>query len=106
MKDKDQGLQFSEQYPEINDALMNLRERCQAAGHLDPKTSMLVKLAAVLGAGLENPVKAHTAKAVSLGISEDQIEEAILVNLSTIGYAKTVVALNWVRQVTGKALFT
>ena len=98
-------MHFSEQYPEINDALNNLRERCQAAKHLDPKTSMLVKLAAAFGAGLGNSVKAHTAQALALGISEDQIEETILVNLPSIGYGKTVLALNWVHEVTGKAPF-
>jgi len=102
---KGEGKHFGEQYPEINEALTNLRQKCEEGTHLDVKTAMLIKLAAAVGAGLENTVKAHTAKALKLGVAEEQIEEIILINLASIGYAKAVVALNWVHEVTGKSPF-
>jgi len=99
------GKHFSVQYPEVNEALNNLKRVCEKGGHFDEKVSMLLKLAVAVGAGLENTVKAHTAKALKLGIAEDQIEEIILINLPSIGYAKSVAALNWVHEVTGKPPF-
>ncbi len=105
MNSKDEGKHFSVQYPEINEALNNLKRVCEQGKHFDAKISMLIKLAVAVGAGLENTVKAHTAKALGLGITADQIEEIILINLSSIGYAKSVVALNWVHEVTGKPPF-
>ena len=99
------GKHFGEQYPEVNEALTNLRQKCEEGKHLDAKTAMMIKLAVAVGAGLENTVKAHTAKALKLGVSEDQIEAIILINLASIGYAKAVVALNWVHEITGKSPF-
>ena len=105
MSKKDKGKHFSEQYPDINAALTNLRQTCEKGKHFDEKISMLVKLAVAVGAGFENTVKAHTAKALKMGIPEEQIEEVILINLVTIGYSQAVAALNWVHEVTGKSPF-
>jgi alkylhydroperoxidase/carboxymuconolactone decarboxylase family protein YurZ len=91
--------------PEINEGLTNLRQKCEEGTNLDVKTAILIKLAVAVSAGLENTVKAHAVKALKLGVAEDQIEEIILINLASIGYAKAVAALNWVREVTGKSPF-
>ena len=102
----DKGKHFSEQYPQIYRALEVLETKCQDGKHLDPKMLLLIKLAVTAGLYFENTVKAHTAKALAMGIAEEQIEEAILSNLSTVGYPKTVSALNWVRAITGKTPFS
>jgi AhpD family alkylhydroperoxidase len=99
------GKHFSIQYPEVNEALNHLRQVCEKSRQFDEKISMLLKLAVAVGAGLENTVKAHAAKALRLGLTEDQIEEVILINLPSIGYAKSVAALNWIHAVTGKPPF-
>jgi alkylhydroperoxidase/carboxymuconolactone decarboxylase family protein YurZ len=89
--------------PEINEALTNLRQKCEEGTNLDAKTAILMKLSVAVGAGFENTFKSHTTKALKLGVREDQIEEIILINLTSIGYSKAVVALNWVHEVTGKS---
>ena len=42
---KDKRKHFSEQYPAINVALTNPRQKCEEGKHLDEKTAMLIKLA-------------------------------------------------------------
>jgi alkylhydroperoxidase/carboxymuconolactone decarboxylase family protein YurZ len=106
MNEHKAGQHFSEQHPRVYEALTELDARCAETSHLDDKTSMLIKLAVAAGLYLENTVKAHTAKALALGITEGQIEQTIMINLSAIGYPKTVAALNWVHAVTGKTPFT
>lgn len=96
---------FGEQFPEIYRAYDELVKKCHAKGPLDQKTKQLIRISVASASYLENTVKANTARAIRMGITQEEIEQAILITMPTVGYPKMVAALNWCRQATGGQLF-
>lgn len=90
---------FKENYPEIFLAYENLGKTIHGLSPLDEKTRALVKLAISTGAKLEGAVHSHTKKALSLGISKEEIRQTILLALPTIGLPSTIAALSWVDDI-------
>ena len=69
-----------------------------SAGPLDEKTCLLIKIGVSLGAGLESAVKSHVRRATEAGATEAEIEQAILLAMTTAGFPRTVAAWSWARQ--------
>lgn len=70
----------------------------EQAGPLDQKTQALVRIGISLGAGLESAVKSHVRRAREAGASPAEIEQAILLAMTTTGFPRTVAAWSWARQ--------
>lgn len=105
-EDKDRSPRhFGEEFPEIYEAYDQLVKKCHEKGPLDQKTRQLIKIAVASASYLENTVKANTARAIRMGITREEIEQAILITMPMVGYPKMVAALGWCRQAIGGQLF-
>lgn len=90
--------QFCGKYPELAAAHDAMTSAAFAAGPLDEKTCLLIKIGVSVGAGLESAVKSHVRRASEAGVAPDEIEQAILLAMTTNGFPRTVAAWSWARQ--------
>lgn len=91
-----------EEYPDVWKAYQDLGEACGTAGPLDSKTVRLVKLALAIGAKSEGAVHSHTRRALRDGISRDEIQQAALLAVTSIGWSSSMAALSWIQDVLDK----
>lgn len=89
---------FCGKFPALAEAHDAMSEAAFTAGPLDEKTCLLVKIGVALGAGLESAVKSHVRRATEAGATEAEIEQAILLAMTTVGFPRTVAAWSWARQ--------
>ncbi|HEX6985863.1 MAG TPA: carboxymuconolactone decarboxylase family protein [Planctomycetaceae bacterium] len=90
--------QFCGKYPAIAAAHDAMTDAAFAAGPLDEKTCLLIKIGVSVGAGLESAVKSHVRRATEAGATEAEIEQAVLLAMTTNGFPRTVAAWSWARQ--------
>lgn len=90
--------QFCERFPDLATAHDAMGAAAAAAGPLDEKSQALVRIGISLGAGLESAVKSHVRRAREAGASEAEVEQAILLAMTTVGFPRTVAAWSWARQ--------
>lgn len=89
---------FCGRFPEIAAAHDAMGDAAFTAGPLDEKTCLLIKIGTSLGAGLESAVKSHVRRATEAGATEAEVEQAILLAMTTVGFPRTVAAWSWARQ--------
>ena len=89
---------FTAKFPELGAAHEHIAKAVDHAGPLDRKTCELVKIGLATGAGLESAVRSHVRRALEAGASEQEIEQAILLAMNTLGFPRTVAAWSWARQ--------
>jgi 4-carboxymuconolactone decarboxylase len=92
-------VKFRDENPEIADAYEKLGGAVHGAGPLDERTRALVKVALATGAGLEGAVHSHVRKAVALGLTRDEINHAIILALTTLGWPRMHSAWTWANDV-------
>ncbi len=85
---------FKKEFPEIEKEYEKLGDLCHNAGPLDEKTRRLIKLGIAIGSGSQGAIKSHTRRAISMGISPEEIRHVVLLSLTTIGFPKMISALN------------
>ncbi|WP_372881128.1 carboxymuconolactone decarboxylase family protein [Psychromonas sp.] len=90
---------IKQRYPEISDALSNLGSAVRKAGPLNDKTGHLIQLAAAAAIRSEGAVHSHTRQAVDAGATAEEIQHAVLILTSTIGFPAVSAALSWVDEV-------
>jgi alkylhydroperoxidase/carboxymuconolactone decarboxylase family protein YurZ len=90
--------QFITRFPELGDAHEKIAAAAEAAGPLDRKTCLLVKVGICVGAGLESALKANIRKAMQAGATEAEIEQVIVQAMNTVGFPSTVAAWSWAKQ--------
>lgn len=90
--------QFIARFPELGEAHEAIAQAAEAAGPLDRKTCLLVKVGICVGAGLESALKANIRKAMQAGATEAEIEQVIVQAMNTVGFPSTVAAWSWARQ--------
>ncbi len=91
-------LKFIEKFPELGQAHEQVAKVVDHAGPLDRKTCELVKIGLSVGAGLESAVRSHVRRAMQYGATEQEIEQAVLLAMNTLGFPRTVAAWSWARQ--------
>lgn len=89
---------IKQRYPDISDALEGLGCAVRKAGPIDVKTGHLIQLAAAAAIRSEGAVHSHTRRAFSAGAKAEEIQHAILVLTSTIGFPAVSAALSWVDE--------
>ena len=89
---------LSSTFPEFIDAVENLGTTARAAGPLDNKTSELIQLAVAAASGSTGSVHSHTRRALAAGADRKEIEHALLILVSTIGFPKVAAALAWIKK--------
>ncbi len=92
---------FVDDFESVTDAYSRLGEAIHAAGPLDERSRCLVKLGIAVGAESEGGVRSHVRKAFDAGLSRQEVEHAILLSLTTIGFPRMIAALQWSREVPG-----
>lgn len=88
-------LRFIERFPDLGEAHERIAEVVQDCGPLDDKTCSLVKIGIALGAGLESAVRSHVRRAMEAGATEEQVEQALMLGMNTVGFPRTVAAWSW-----------
>lgn len=89
---------FITRFPELGDAHESVAKAAEAAGPLEKKMCLLVKVGVCVGAGLESALKANIRKAMQAGATEAEIEQAIVQAMNTVGFPRTVAAWSWAKQ--------
>ena len=84
-----------EEFPEVAAAYDALGDAIHEAGPLDTKTRQLIKLAMSVGGRLEGAVRAHTRRALDMGIAPEEINHVIVLAITTCGFPTTVSAYSW-----------
>ncbi len=84
-----------ERFPKLAAAHEQMSEAVEQLGHLDNKTASLIKIGISLGAGLESAVRSHVRRAMEAGATEAEIENAIFLGMTTVGFPRTVAAWSW-----------
>lgn len=69
------------------------------AGPLDARSRRLVKLGVAVGAQSSGAVRSHVRRALDEGISPAEIEHAVILSLTSVGFPAMIAALKWVREV-------
>ena len=89
---------FVEKFPELGAAHEAIGKAVDAAGPLDAKACALIKIELSVGAGLESAVRSHVRRASHHGATHEEIEQAILLAMNTVGFPRTVAAWQWAQQ--------
>jgi len=85
-------------FPTLVDAFERLADAGHEAGPLDERTRRLLKLGIATGARLEGAVRSAARRCQDSGITEAEIDHALVLAASTIGLPATVAARDWVRD--------
>jgi 4-carboxymuconolactone decarboxylase len=91
--------QFRTDFPGVAEAYDALAGKLHETGPLDQRSRRLVKLGIAIGAESEGAVRSHVRKALDEGISRKEIEQVIMLSLTTAGFPTTIAALKWAREV-------
>jgi 4-carboxymuconolactone decarboxylase len=88
---------FVGKFREIREAQGAIAQAVASYGPLDGKTRELIKVGIAVGAGLETSTRSHVRRALEQGASEAEVEQAILLAVTTCGFSRTVMAWQWAR---------
>lgn len=89
---------FVESNPDIAEAYENLSEKCRAAGPLNQRDRLLVKLGMAIGSGVEGSIRSQVRKALDAGMLREEVRHAFLLSIVTIGFPKMMRALTSVED--------
>jgi len=89
---------FAERFPELVQAHERVARAIDAEGHLDARTTALIKIGICVGAGLESAMRSHVRRAAQAGASVGEIEQAIALGMNTVGFPRTVAAWSWAHE--------
>jgi 4-carboxymuconolactone decarboxylase len=90
--------EFIQRYPKLNTAWEVIAEAGND-GPLNEKTIRLIKLSIAVGALREGAVHSSVRKALSIGISKEEIEQIVSLAAGTLGLPTTVAIYTWVQDV-------
>ena len=89
---------FVAKYPALGKAHEEVAKAAQAAGPLDKKQCELIKMGISIGAGLESALKSHIRRAMEHGATREEVEQAILLAMNTVGFPRMVAAWSWAQD--------
>ncbi|MFV9506497.1 MAG: carboxymuconolactone decarboxylase family protein [Oscillochloridaceae bacterium umkhey_bin13] len=88
---------FADDQPAIFAAYEQLGATAAEAGPLDQKSRELIKLGMAAALRAESAVHSHVHRALAAGASRAEIEHAVLIGITTLGFPTMMTALSWVR---------
>ena len=89
---------LKKRFPEVLGAVENLGSTIRTAGPLDKKTSELIQLSVAASSGSIGSVHSHARRALQAGATEEELQHALLLLISTIGFPKVAAALAWIQE--------
>jgi len=87
---------FKAAHPEIYQAFEELGRRVHEHGSLSERERRLVKLGIAIGVGTEGGVHSAVRHALGGGCSREDVEHAVRLAITTIGWPRAMAALSWV----------
>ena len=90
---------FQSQYHELWKAYDHLGATAAEAGPLERKYRELIKLGMAAARQSESAVKSHTHRALEAGATAEEIQHAVLLGITTIGFPAMMAALSWTQMV-------
>ena len=91
--------EFRARFPGVADAQDGLAREVNGLVPFDERTVRLVKLALAIGAEAEGPVRSNVRKALSQGLTEDDLRAVALLAITTCGFSTCVAGLRWISDV-------
>lgn len=88
---------FTQEHPDLWQAYETLGTTASTSGPLDLKTRELVKLGMAAANGSVSAVQSHVHRALDAGVSPAEIEHAILLGVTTLGFPAMMAALTWAK---------
>lgn len=89
---------FMARFPNLGEAHHHLGVEIDRCGPLESQTQELIKLGICIGAGLESAVKSHVRRSLEAGVTPEELEHAIVLGMSSIGFPRTVAAWKWAQE--------
>ncbi len=86
---------LSQRFPEYMKAVQKLGEVVRAQGPLDEKTAQLIQLAAAVATKSQGAVHSHARRALAAGASIEEVQHAVILLTSTLGFPQVSAALSW-----------
>jgi len=90
--------QFQADFPALSQAYEALGNEASKSGPLDAKVRELIKLGMAAARRSESAVHSHTFRALDAGASKAEIEHAIVIGITTLGFPTMMAALTWARE--------
>jgi len=90
--------QFMKAHPRVWEAYDRLGVAAAEEGPLDQKTRELVKLGMAAASKSESGVHSHTHRALEVGATAEEIEHAIVLGVTTLGFPAMMAALTWAKH--------
>lgn len=87
---------FEKKYPAVWQAFAKLGEVCHETGPLDEKTRRLIKLGMAIAFRHEGAVHSAARNALQSGVTRDELEQVVLLAITTIGWPAAYAALTWI----------
>jgi len=95
----DQYVNLRSKYVDFMQALDHLGKAASEQGPLDEKTSHLIQLAAGVAIRSQGAVHSHARRALQAGCTAEEINHAVILLTSTIGFPNVSAALSWVDDI-------
>ena len=92
-------LEFKSKYPQVWESFAALGEKCHESGPLDERTRRLVKLGIAIALRHEGAVHSAARKALSAGITPEEMFHAAILSITTIGWPAAYAAMTWINDV-------
>ena len=89
---------LQKRFPEVLDAVENLGSTIRSAGPLDNKTAELIQLGVAASSGSIGAVHSHARRALKAGATKKELDHALVLLISTIGFPKVAAALAWIEE--------
>lgn len=89
---------FRSQYQELWKAFDHLGATAAEAGPLESKYRELIKLGMAAARQSESAVKSHTHRALEAGVTAEEIQHAVLLGITTVGFPAMMAALSWTQM--------
>jgi 4-carboxymuconolactone decarboxylase len=86
---------FIARFPSLGEAHESVAKAVDDVGPLDRKQCALIKMGICIGANLESAFRSHVRRAIEHGATTEEIEQAILLGMNTVGFPRTVAAWQW-----------
>lgn len=87
--------EFKKKHAKVWKALDKLGAAAAESGPLDAQTRELVKLGMAAATRSESAVHSHVHRALDAGATIEEIEHAILLGVTTMGFPAMMAALTW-----------
>ena len=86
-------------FPDVMAAVEQVGSTIRQAGPLDRKTTELIQLAVAAATQSTGAVHSHARRALAAGATRQELEHALLVLISTVGFPKVAAALSWIEEI-------